>query len=337
MTKRPSAAGKAKPSKKSPSQKNKAAAPCHSALSPNAQTPDAQASDHAGGSKSAATVSELAAGLYLAATPIGNLRDITLRVLDALKGADIVACEDTRTSSKLLSRYGIDAPLWAYHEHNAEKMRPRILERLAQGARVVLISDAGTPLVSDPGYKLVQDCIARELPVTALPGPSAAVTALILSGLPCDRFLFAGFLPPKSAARRKILSELAQVPSSLIFYEAPQRLPESLADMAAVLGPRPAAVARELTKMFEEVRREKLDALAAYYAENGPPRGEVAVVVDAPLQNADGVTDAEVDQKLDAALSAMRLRDAVDVVVGSTGRAKRDVYARALARQKDRR
>ena len=222
------------------------------------------------------------AGLGLVATPIGNAADITLRALAALRAADAILCEDTRVSAKLLARHGIRRPLVAYHEHNAERMRPKILERLRRGESLTLISDAGTPLVSDPGYKLVQDALAAGLPVTAMPGPSAAIAALVLSGLPPDRFFFAGFLPPKSAQRRQALGELAAVPATLIVYESAKRLPATLADMAAVLGARPAAVARELTKLFEEVRRDDLAALAAHYAAAGPPLGEVVVVVGPP-------------------------------------------------------
>jgi 16S rRNA (cytidine1402-2'-O)-methyltransferase len=268
-------------------------------------------------------------GIAIVATPIGNAGDITLRAIEVLKSVDAILCEDTRVSAKLLARHGIRRPLLAYHEHNAERMRPQILERLRGGETLALISDAGQPLLSDPGFKLVRAVIAEGLPVTALPGPSAAVTALVLSGLPTDRFFFAGFLPPRPAARRRALAELAAVPGSLIFFEAAQRLPAALADMAAVLGPRPAAVARELTKLFEEVRRAGLSELAAHYAEAGPPLGEVTVVV-APPEGKAVPTEAAIDEALAEALARHSLRDAVDAVAAALGLPRRQVYARAL-------
>jgi 16S rRNA (cytidine1402-2'-O)-methyltransferase len=271
--------------------------------------------------------------LTVIATPIGNAGDITLRALAALRSCDAIVCEDTRVSAKLLARHGIRRPLVAYHEHNAERMRPRILARLRAGESLALISDAGTPLVSDPGYKLLRAVIAEGLPVTTLPGPSAALAALVLSGLPPDRFFFAGFLPPKAAARRQALGELAAVPATLIVFEAPGRLASSLGDMAAVLGPRPAAVARELTKLFEEVRRDDLATLARHYAEAGAPLGEVVVVIGPPggARLAGEAADAATDAALRQALGRMSLRDAVDAVAATTGQPRRAVYARALA------
>jgi len=270
--------------------------------------------------------------LAVVATPIGNAGDITLRALAALRSCDAIVCEDTRVSAKLLARHGIRRPLVAYHEHNAERMRPKILARLRAGESLALISDAGTPLVSDPGYKLLRAAIAEGLPVTTLPGPSAALAALVLSGLPPDRFFFAGFLPPKAAARRQALGELAAVPATLIVFEAPGRLASSLADMAAVLGPRPAAVARELTKLFEEVRRDDLAALARHYAEAGAPLGEVVVVIGPPgdARLAGEAAGAATDAALRQALGRMSLRDAVDAVATATGQPRRAVYARAL-------
>ncbi len=269
-------------------------------------------------------------GLAVVATPIGNAADITLRALATLNAVDAILCEDTRVSAKLLARHGIRRPLVAYHEHNAERMRPKILARLKRGENLALISDAGTPLVSDPGYKLLQAVIAEGLAVTTLPGPSAALAALVLSGLPPDRFFFAGFLPVKSAQRRKALGELATIPGTLIVYEAANRLPAALADMAMVLGPRPAAVARELTKLFEEVRRGDLAALSAHYADAGPPLGEVVIVV-APPGSEIGQNAEVLDIALREALKDMSLRDAVDRVVAASGRPRRAVYARALA------
>lgn len=269
-------------------------------------------------------------GLYLVATPIGNLDDITLRALKLLTGADVIACEDTRVTGKLLSLLGIQpAALVAYHEHNAARAGPLLVERLRQGQAVALVSDAGTPLLSDPGYRLVAACLAEGLPVTSLPGPSAALTALQLSGLPCDRFLFAGFLPSKAGARRSALAELAAVPATLILYEAPHRVAETLADMASVLGPRPAAVARELTKLYEEVRRGSLTELAAAYGVEGPPKGELVVVVGPPAEAEPAGAD-EVDARLEEALASLSPRDAAAVVAAATGAPRRQVYARAV-------
>lgn len=270
-------------------------------------------------------------GLYLVATPIGNAEDITLRALRILRGVDAIACEDTRVTRKLLTRYGIATPTLAYHEHNAAKVRPQLLQRLTDGAAIALVSDAGTPLVSDPGYKLVQGCIAAGIPVTAIPGPSAPLAALVLSGLPTDRFLFAGFLPPKAAGRRAALDELAAVPATLVLFESAQRLPALLADLAEVLGARPAAVARELTKLHEEVRRGPLPELAAHYAAAGPPRGEVVVVVAPPAAEAGRADTATVDRALREALGRASLRDASAEVAAATGWPRRQVYARALA------
>ena len=212
-------------------------------------------------------------GLYVVATPIGNLADVTLRALAILAGADAILAEDTRVSRTLLARYGIERPLSPYHEHNAAEARPRALKRIAEGQALALISDAGTPLISDPGYKLVAEAIEQGFAVVAAPGPSAALAALCVAGLPTDRFYFEGFLPPRQSARRERINALAAVPGTLIFYEAAGRLAETLADLALELGPRPAAVARELTKLHEEVRRGALDKLAAEYAAGGRAEG----------------------------------------------------------------
>lgn len=284
----------------------------------------AQPSDDADASKRAA-----APGLHLVATPIGHAADITLRALEVLKAADLVACEDTRVSAKLFALHGIATPRVAYHEHNAERMRPRLIERLRAGQAIALISDAGTPLVSDPGYKLVRAVLEAGLPVHVEPGPSAPLAALLLSGLPSDRFLFAGFLDARQAARRKDLESLAAVPATLVFFEAAPRLAASLADMASVLGDRPAAVARELTKRFEEVVRAPLAVLARRYAEQGPPRGEIVVVVGPPL--AEAPREDELDGRLRQALARSSLRDATADVAAALGLPRRTVYARALA------
>ncbi len=272
----------------------------------------------------------MAPGLYLVATPIGNLGDITLRALDILQGADLIACEDTRITRRLLSHYGVTTPTTAYHDHNAPAALPRLMKRLQKGEIVALVSDAGTPLISDPGYRLVQAAIDEDIPVTTAPGPVAAIAALTLAGLPTDSFLFAGFLPAKQAARRQRLEALSTVPAALIFYESPRRVPATLAEMADCLGDRPAALVREITKVFEDVRRASLSQLAAAFAESGPPRGEVVLVVapPAPQPTAD---DAQIDTMLGQTLATMSLRDAVDHVTAASGRQRRDVYRRALA------
>lgn len=272
-----------------------------------------------------------AAGLYIVATPIGNAGDITLRALEVLRGVDAIACEDTRVTGKLLRRYGIGTRLVPYHDHNAAKMRPQILGRVAGGAAIALVSDAGTPLVSDPGFKLVREAREQGLPVTHLPGANAALTALVLSGLPSDRFLFGGFLPPKSAARRTALEEFRTLQATLIFYESAQRLGDMLADIAATLGAREVAVARELTKMFEEVRRGGAAELSAFYEENGPPKGEVVVVIGPPAADAAATDAADLDTLLAQALEGgLSVRDAAAHVATITGQPKKAVYARAL-------
>ena len=273
----------------------------------------------------------LSSGLYLVATPIGNLGDITFRALEILKRADVILCEDTRTSGKLLSRYGVKTKRIAYHEHNATKMRPEIMDRLGKGQGLALISDAGTPLINDPGYKLVRDCKAEGFNVTAAPGAASPIVALILSGLPSDHFFYAGFLPPKTMARKKELARFAPIPGSLIFLESPKRLAASLADMAEMLGgTREAAVTRELTKMFEEVRNGTLDELSIHYAEAGAPKGEVVVIVG-PANEADNEPSPEdIDARLIDLIKTHRTKDAADILAKETGLKKRDLYNRAL-------
>jgi 16S rRNA (cytidine1402-2'-O)-methyltransferase len=273
--------------------------------------------------------SKCASGLYLVATPIGNLEDITLRALRVLKQADIIACEDTRTSGVLLAHYGIQTPTVSYHEHNAEKMRPQLLAQLAAGEVVALISDAGTPLISDPGYKLSLAARAAGHVVIPIPGPSALLAALCGAGLPTDRFLFLGFLPPKSAARRTVLAEAAKAQATLIAYESPSRLCATLEDAVAVFGPEhPATVARELTKRFEEFRTGSLAELSAHYAEHAP-RGEIVLVIapaDAPHTSVETC-----DALLLEALKTHSRKDAAALVSAQTGLPKREVYARVLA------
>lgn len=290
-----------------------------------------ETSPAAAASKPAAAAAGLyAAGLYIVATPIGNARDITLRGLDCLRAADVIVCEDTRVTSRLLAIHQIHRPLTTYHDHNAARAGPAIIRRLKQGQIVALVSDAGTPLVSDPGYRLVRACVEQGLLVTHLPGPSSVLAALVPAGLPTDRFMFAGFLNTGPARRRRELAELKTVPATLVFLESARRLAGCLGDMAAVLGPRQAAVGRELTKKFEEIRRDPLDRLAGYYAEAGRPRGEVTIIV-APPPDEDGRPDnEEIDRLLEAALGSMTIKDSVAAVTAATGAARRDVYARAL-------
>jgi len=268
--------------------------------------------------------------LHVVATPIGNLRDITLRALSTLAAADAVVAEDTRVTRTLLAHYGIATPLIAYHEHNAAVVRPHLMARLAAGAALALVSDAGTPLVSDPGYRLVAEALEAGVSVTSVPGPSAVLAALVVAGLPTDRFYFEGFLPPKSAARRARIAELAAIPSTLVFFESPRRIAETLADLAAELGPRAGVVARELTKLYETTRRGPLDRLAAEFAAEAPPKGEIVVLVGPP-EPAAPVAEEEIDKRLAAALETLSVKDAAATVSAETGAPRRRVYARALA------
>jgi len=281
--------------------------------------------------------SKLAPGLYVVSTPIGNLGDITLRALKTLAGSDAVLCEDTRITGKLLARFGISARQILYHDHNAERARPEILRRLKAGEALALVSDAGTPLLSDPGYKLVREAIEEGISVTAIPGASAALAALVLSGLPPDAFLFGGFLPVKSAARKRALQEWKSVRVTLLFYETAPRLAASLADMEAVLGDRPASVSRELTKFYEEVKRGTLAGLAAFYREAGAPRGEVVVAIGPPEESAPDDGGPDLDRALQTALAGASLRQAVADVAAATGLPRRLVYARALHLKGERR
>jgi 16S rRNA (cytidine1402-2'-O)-methyltransferase len=263
------------------------------------------------------------------ATPIGNLGDLSVRAAEYLRNADAIACEDSRITIRLLQHLKIKKPLLSYHDHNADEMRPKLIERLQRGEKMALVSDAGTPLISDPGFKLVRELAALGIPVTALPGPSAPIMALILSGLPTDRFLFLGFLAAKSAARRSELEEVVSLRASLILFETAPRLVTALGDLRAVLGDRPAAVARELTKMFEEVRRGSLQELLDHYTEAGPPKGEIVIVIGPPLAEAANAA-VDLDAALLNALKAMRVKEAAEAVAAATNLPKRQVYQRAL-------
>ena len=289
---------------------------------------DSKARAAAGKPQHVGDLKELAPGLYVTATPIGNARDVTLRALDVLKAVDLVAAEDTRVTAKLFAIHGISKPLTAYNDHNAARERPRLLGRLRDGARIALVSDAGTPLVSDPGFKLVRAAIEEGLPVHALPGASAALTGLVLSGLPSDRFLFAGFLPSKSGMRQSVLEELKAIHATLIFFESGPRLAESLKDMAAVLGLRSGAVTREMTKLHEEVRRGTLAELAQAYEKESAPRGEVTLLVSPP--HAAETDFTAVDAALTAALTFMPLKPASEMIADLTGVSRKAVYARGL-------
>lgn len=272
----------------------------------------------------------LAPALYITATPIGNRGDITFRALDVLRRADHLLCEDTRVTRKLLGLYGISRQLTAYHDHNAESMRPKVLEWLAAGQSVAQVSDAGTPLISDPGFKLVQACRAAGFAVTALPGASAVLSALAVAGLPTDRFLFMGFLPPKSGARRTQLAEVATLRATLVVYESPRRLADFLADAAAALPGRQAVVCRELTKLFEETVAGELGELATRYAAMEPPKGEVVVAIAPPAADAGAWTDAAIDAALLDALVGHSVKDAAAAVAHASGEPRSRLYARAM-------
>jgi 16S rRNA (cytidine1402-2'-O)-methyltransferase len=267
-------------------------------------------------------------GLYVTATPIGNARDITLRAIDVLSSCDAIVAEDTRVTAKLLAILKIEKPLLTYNDHNAARERPRLLARLEAGQRLALVSDAGTPLISDPGFKLVREAQAAGVSVQVVPGASAALAALASSGLPTDKFLFAGFLPSRQGERRNLLESLKAIPATLVFFESPQRLAEALTDMLSVLGPRPAAIARELTKLHEEVKREKLDMLAEHYRRADDPKGEITVVVGPPLEAEPDM--AKVDALLEQALAYMPVRAASDLVAVAVGASRRNVYSAAL-------
>lgn len=269
-------------------------------------------------------------GLYVVATPIGNARDITLRALDILQSADIIACEDTRITRRLLKMYGIERRTIAYHDHNAGRIRPRLIQRLKKGEIIALVCDAGTPLISDPGYRLVKQARESEIYVTALPGASAPLVALASAGLPTNKFLFMGFLPAKSGARGRALAEVAGISATLVFFESATRLVSSLTQMATKLGLREAVVLRELTKRFEEARYGDLENLAEYYKTEGPPKGEIVVLVGPPGGHVVGLDDAAIDCLMVNALQGNSVKDAAASLAELTGLSRRDLYNRAL-------
>lgn len=268
--------------------------------------------------------------LYLVSVPIGNLGDITARAREVLQSADLIACEDTRTSRRLFGLLGIKAPeLTPYHEHNADKARPRLVARLQQGAAVALVSDAGTPLISDPGYKLVRECREHHIPVTAVPGANALLPALQLSGLPTDAFYFGGFLPDKQVARRRALQAVKAIPATLVFYESPNRLLAALNDINAVLGNRRVAVARELTKKFEEVKLAPVIDLMRQYQESDAVKGELVLIID---RAADGVewTEEAIGELIQKTLRTQSARDTAALVSAATGLPKKQIYQQVL-------
>jgi 16S rRNA (cytidine1402-2'-O)-methyltransferase len=272
-------------------------------------------------------------GLYLVATPIGHLGDMTLRALETLAGVDVIACEDTRITRRLTERYAIAAELTPYHEHNAAQARPKILERLAQGGSVALVSDAGTPLISDPGFKLVREASSAGFAVIAVPGPSSVLTALSVAALPTDRFFFEGFLPSKAQARRTRLAELSKIDATLVVFDSGNRVQETLADLAAIMGTRDAAICRELTKVHEEIRRAPITELAKT-ADTMETRGEFVLVIGPPT-GAQVMGQDELDELLRSRLKRDSVKDAVAHAVELSGRPRREVYARALELAKE--
>jgi 16S rRNA (cytidine1402-2'-O)-methyltransferase len=276
----------------------------------------------------------LPAGLHVVATPIGNARDITLRALDVLRGADVLAAEDTRRLRQLMALHGIPVagrPLVPYHDHNGAAQRPKLVAALGEGRTVAYASDAGTPLVADPGYQLVRAVREAGHAVHAVPGPSAVLAALVTSGLPSDRFLFAGFLPPASAARRAVIAELSRVPATLVLFESPARVNQTFTDLCDILGDRQAALCRELTKRFEETRVGTLTAIAAGLLAD-PPRGEIVLLIDRGDTRA---SEADLDAALRSALATMRVRDAADAVSRMLGLPRAEVYRAALRLSSD--
>jgi 16S rRNA (cytidine1402-2'-O)-methyltransferase len=273
-------------------------------------------------------------GLHLVATPIGNLGDITLRALETLAGVDLIACEDTRISRRLTERYAISAQLTPYHEHNAATARPKLLERLAQGASIALVSDAGTPLISDPGFKLVREACAAGHAVIAVPGPSSVLTALSVAALPTDRFFFEGFLPVKEQARRARLTELSRIDATLVMFESGNRVQDTLRYLADIMGGRDAAICRELTKLHEEIKRAPVAELARA-ADTMETRGEFVLVIGPPAAGAKLMAESDLDDLLRSSLARDSVKDTVAHAVELSGRPRREVYARALELAKE--
>lgn len=272
-------------------------------------------------------------GLYVTATPIGNLGDITLRAIDLLHKADFIACEDKRVSGKLLSYYDIKTPMISYHDHNAQDVMPKLINELQDGKIIALISDAGTPLISDPGYRLVNECQKEGILVTSLPGASAILCALTNAGLPTNNFLFQGFLPPKTQARQKEIGKFSTVDASLVYYESPKRLLACLKDILSVLDDREIAICRELTKLYEEIRKDKISNLIELYENKPTPKGEIVIVVSPPNKNEGQIDD--LDAALKDALKTLSVKEAVAAVTYMTGKKRKEVYKRALEISKD--
>lgn len=269
--------------------------------------------------------------LYLVSTPIGNLGDISVRAKETLANADLIACEDTRTTGTLLNLLGIKhGPLTAYHEHNAEKAKTILIEKLKKGVNIALVSDAGTPLVSDPGFRLVRACREENIPVTTIPGANAVLSALQLSALPSDSFYFGGFLPPKSTARQQTLEAVKNLQATLIFYDTPNRLSDTLQGILTVLGNRQMAVVREITKKFEETCLDTVQNLIGYYNENGAPKGELVLVIDRADKTQNALTDEQLDEMILQTLKTSSVRDTAEIVSVATGIGKKQIYKRAV-------
>ncbi len=265
--------------------------------------------------------------LYITATPIGNLEDITIRALNLLKNVEFIACEDTRVTGKLLARYGINAKMICYNDFSSERDREKVLSIVANGKSVALVSDAGTPLISDPGYKLVREATMRNIKVIPLPGASSVLAALVLSAMPTNRFLFEGFLPPKKAGRIKALNDLKHIKATIIFFETARRIANSLEDVLEVMGDREAAVVREITKRFEEAKRGKISELLDFY-KNDNTKGEIVVVLSPPVENED--SDFDLDTEIEKALKSMSVKDAAAFLSDKTGINKKEIYGKVL-------
>ncbi len=272
----------------------------------------------------------LNAGLHLVATPLGNLADVSLRSLAVLAAADLVLCEDTRVTSRLLQRYSIATRLKPYHDHNAASVRPGLLQQLSGGAAIALVSDAGMPMVSDPGYKLVRDCVEHGIAVDVIPGPTAPVTALALSGLPSDRFMFAGFLSAKSGARQRQLQELSAIPATLLLFESATRIKSSLSDIATVMGDRPLAVAREMTKLHQEVLRGDAAGILAQLADRPALKGEISIVIAPPADDAD-LSEEDLSHRLSELLRDHPASKAATLLARQTGRPRAALYDLAVS------